>query len=108
MLEYLPMSEFPLRWRFGVDATRWTVLPEGDLQQFRPLSAECSRKLWNQHVTPAAAHLMTADVAGLWLNHRIAQYRSADERSEAEQATHAVAFLREHLPLREEAKLLFF
>jgi hypothetical protein len=106
-LKYAPMSAFPLRWRFA-EAPRWAVLPEADLRQLRPLSEPCSRDRWHRLVTPAATHLLAAGESGPRFEARVAEYRTADDWTAEEEAARAGEFLRRHIPIREDAGLLFF
>ncbi|QDS97616.1 DUF2947 family protein [Adhaeretor mobilis] len=57
-LSYTPINDFPLKWRFAEDDTKWTVLQSSDLALFRPLAEDSARHIWSTHVTIAAEHLM--------------------------------------------------
>lgn len=46
-LKYLSIDKFPLRWRFFEDAEKYTILPEEDRPNFKPLSEESSRSRWD-------------------------------------------------------------
>ncbi len=105
-LETVPMSEFPLRWRFAEDATRWAVLPAADLRHFRPLSEACSRALWRRFVSPDVGSRTDAGPPGFVT--RVAGYRTDDDWSSAEEAERAGAFVRQHVPVRPDAGVLFF
>ena len=55
---YMPIEEFPLKWRFMEDATKWTVLPQRDLPFFKPLARDTARYLWYEHISDDGDHLM--------------------------------------------------
>lgn len=106
--EYIPMDEFPLRWRFAEDATRWTVLPETDLRQLQPLSESSSREQWRKLVSPAATHLMALGEFEPRFESRVAELKTNDQWSNEEEATRVAEFLRQRLPIRDAAHVLFF
>jgi len=107
-LDHAPMDGFPLRWRFAEDANRWAVLPEADLEQLRPLTESCSRDQWRRLVTPVADHLYAAGGSGRRFAGRIAEFRTSDDWTSAEEADRLGEFLRHHVPIREAASLMFF
>jgi hypothetical protein len=78
------------------------------LRQFRPLSDACSCEQWRRLVTSAAAHLMAAGDSELRYGDRIAEYRTGDDWTTEEEAARADAFLRQHLPVRDDGGVLFF
>ncbi len=57
-LKFAPIDEFPLKWRFAEDGTKWTVLPPNDLASFKPLTEDSARTLWSIYVSISAFHLM--------------------------------------------------
>jgi hypothetical protein len=102
-LEYASMDDWPLRWRFAEDATRWTVLPDADMRQFLPLTESCSHDQWHRLVTPAV-HLIAAG----GLRSRIAAFQTSDDWTSAEETIRVGEYLRRHVPIQEDASLLFF
>ena len=57
-ISYTTIEEFPLKWRFAEDSTKWTVLPPSDLACFKPLATDSARRLWPEYVSNAAEQLM--------------------------------------------------
>ena len=62
-LTYLPTDDFPLRWRFFEDAEKYTILPEEDRANFKPLSEASSRTLWDGWARPILENLDRATPA---------------------------------------------
>ncbi len=62
-LTYLPIGDFPLRWRFFEDAEKSTILPEEDRANFKPLSEASSRTLWDGWARPILENLDRATPA---------------------------------------------
>ena len=108
-VRYTDIDEFPLKWRFAEDASRWTVLPDADLANFHPLAEESARALWKRFIHPTAEHLMEfAEQWGPQLQLRTDVLNTADAPTAAEELDLGITFLRQRIHVADSSRLFFF
>lgn len=109
-IEYIPIVEFGLKWRFAEDAAKWTVLADEDFANFRPLTEDCARSLWRELVSPDVGHLVALSLSGIAtpFGDTIADYHTDDDWSCTEEAERVGTFLSQHIKVSRSSRLLFF
>lgn len=108
-VEHIDINEFPLKWRFAEDASRWTEFSSNDRLLFQPLSEASSRLLWQRYVAEDSYHLMTCPEEKRRFGSTItAQTVVADDHNHLLESDRVRSFLTQHVNIRNDSNVLFF
>ena len=109
VVEHILIDDFPLKWRFAGDASKWTVLPPEDLARFRPLTEQASRTLWTQLVADDAWHHSVLSQDQLRFNSDQLGHVVVDDDAEpASEHQRIRDFLTTQISLPLDTRVLFF
>jgi hypothetical protein len=109
VVEHILIDDFPLKWRFAEDASKWTVLPPEDLARFRPLTEQASRTLWTQLVADNAWHHSVLSQDQLRVNSDELGHVVVDDDAEpASEHQRIRDFLTTQISLPLDTQVLFF